>query len=118
MLLVNLADGHTLKADLQTDEGASSWRRLESDLKQQTKIRGVTFNSRSHSVSVTPPRCFRQHRYRAEACKDGAGEPIGERLILQADDIQLTVLRYSSGMVRIDLARVGYARHMGVLGGD
>jgi len=116
--LVNLADGQTLKADLQTDEGANGWRRLESDLRRQSKIRGVTFNSRSHAVSVTPPRCFRQYRYRAEACKGPSGEPVGERLILQADDIQLTVLRYSSGMVRIDLARVGYARHMGILGGD
>jgi len=109
---VNDRRGITTCFDLGDPKELDTWGEVEHDRHAQDKITGVILGGTGTAqVSVPTPRRFRSVSYQAEPLQNGQGCN-GERLIVQADDVRLTVLVYRSGMARVDLVKTGHPRHL------
>ena len=110
---VNDRRGTTLHFDLGDPKELGAWSKVERDRHAQDEITGVILGGPGTTqVSVPTPQRFRSVSYRAEPLQKNGHGCNGERLIVQADDVRLTVLVYRSGMARVDLVRTGQPRHL------
>lgn len=116
MIKVHCRDGKTLSFDLTVDEQRERWTGLTSDrefLKGITGI-GVLHNKNWHTLPS--PKKFHNIQYNAElvrAMKNGVEVDVGERVVCQADDIQITLMVYFGHrpkMARVDVKRIGKQR--------
>ena len=129
MLRVHTKDGQTRSFDLSDPEAAREWLRLTSDDSYQGQVTGLTLAS-SHcargvcsacgSKNVLPltiqystarPQDFRRISLVAEDVPRAPGVNGGERVIVFADDVRLTLMAHSANpAVRIVLSKVGHRK--------
>lgn len=122
MIKVNMSDGKTLSFDLRKKEELDSWKQMCSSPDFQKTIRGVgiVYNTQWYAIPV--PKKFKQIHYDAEVVlnrkeKDPEKQLVGERLICQVDDVQLSLLVYYGNrpkMARLDAIKIGKQRFAGV----
>ena len=116
MIKINKNDGKTLSFELDSPDELKSVTKL---LNENGFVEAVTGISSLHNTfwhALTKPKKFRKVRYFVEHVmqrKGGILKEVGEKIICQADDIQLTILVYYSvrpKMTRIELRKIGRQR--------
>ena len=116
MIKVNCRDGRTLSFELLEEEDAKQWNDL---METREFVQGVTgisilYNTYWHTLPL--PKKFRHINFHAEllkSVKEGAEKVIGERIICQADDVQISLITYYGNrpkMTRIDVRKTGRQR--------
>lgn len=125
LIKVNRNDGKTLSFDLSDEEGA-----LASSLNNNKFMETITGIGCLHNTfwhTLTKPKKFKNVRYSVEKVKQnksGIVKDIGEKIICQADDVQLSVLVYYNirpKMARIEIKKIGkqrFAPHKGLDNGN
>lgn len=122
MIKVNMSDGKTLSFDLRNKEELDKWKQLCSTSEFQKTIRGVgiVYNTQWYAIPV--PKKFKQINYDADIVlnqreKDLEKQVVGERLICQVDDVQITLLVYYGNrpkMSRLDIVKIGKQKFINV----
>lgn len=116
MIKVNKDDGQTLSFDLTEDDGCERIISLLRDKTFSDSMRGIGCLHNTYWHQLTRPKKFRNINYFVEKVKhekNGVVKDVGEKIICQADDIQLTILVYYNvrpKMTRIELRKIGKQR--------
>lgn len=116
MIKINKNDGKTLSFDLTKDNECKEISSLLGDEKFINDMRGIGSLHHTYWHQLIPPKKFRNVHYTVEKVthkKNGITKIVGEKIICQADDIQLTVLVYYNirpKMTRIELKKIGRQR--------
>lgn len=118
MIKVNKDDGSTLSFDLAIDDNVADLSSLLEDKGVADGITGVgcLFNTYWHQL--TKPKKFRNVSYHVEKVqqvKNGVSKDVGEKIVCQADDIQLSILVYYNvrpKMTRIEIKKIGKQRYV------
>jgi len=129
MLKIHISDGQTVRIDLSDESQARELlAKLHSD-RFQDSITGVSLVE-THDVkarcrscgdkassqigvqySVSRPQAFRRVEYEVEHVPEAGKVKGGERIVLYADDVCLSVMAHrSQPSARVTLARVGKRR--------
>jgi hypothetical protein len=98
MIKLNFKDGSTLEFDLKKEDDVKQWLEWSSVKDFQDRITGigVLHNKKFHTLPF--PKGFSRVRFMAELVtkeKKGVERELGERLICQADNIQLSIMVYT-----------------------
>ena len=116
MIKINKSDGGTLSFELN---GLDRLDELKRNLEDRGFVEAITGISSLHNTfwhAIPKPKRFRKVRYFVEHVKRnkrGVPVEVGEKIICQADDVQLSVLVYYSirpKMTRIELRKIGKQR--------
>lgn len=109
MVLANLSDGATCRFDL-TDR--SQVRDLNSILKSgSVKALSLLFNT-VQTVLPTPRHCKSALVFGAQLVSDKKGDPIGEKIFVQADNTRVSLTAtFKSKLVRCDVTRIGRMKY-------
>ncbi len=116
MIKINKNDGKTLSFELDNVEDLESVKELLLDNGFANSITGISSLHNTFWHAITKPKKFNSVRYFIEHVKQmkgGSVKNVGEKIICQADDIQLSILVYYSirpKMTRIELKRIGKQR--------
>ena len=113
---MNCKDGSTLSFELSKDEEYQRWVELTSraDFMQQVTGLSILYNTYWHTLPL--PKRFRNINFHAKVLKSDKGgieRIIGERIVCQADEIQISVITYYGNrpkMTRIDVRKIGKQR--------
>lgn len=114
MLKVNLNDGRTLRYDLTNPAEAASWADLAGNHSFQQKITALSLLLNGVSYSIPRPREFGDLFVFAEAVEEDTDARIkgGERLLLQAGDVQILLMAHNGQRAaRVDVTRTGRQRY-------
>lgn len=129
MLRIHTKDGRTTTLDLSDPDQAREWVRMHSDANVQSQISGLTLAS-THSVrtkceacgardalpfgiqySITRPSDFRRVELVAEDVPVSQGVRGGERAIVFADDVRLSLMAHAANpALRIVLSKTGHRK--------
>ena len=111
MLLVNLRSGDTVTFDFDDPDQRERWDAVRRE--RHLDITGLTLKLNGVQYALPLPR----DRFDRVFCdaglvehRDGSGRIIGDRLVVYADDIAATMLRYRNDrprMVRFSIERRG-----------
>lgn len=116
MIKVNCRDGKTISFDLNEE---SEREELIDKLSERDFLRSITGVSSLHNTFwhvLTRPKKFRKVSYFVELVKhkkNGVEKIVGEKIICQADDVQLSILVYYNvrpKITRIELKKIGKQR--------
>ena len=117
MIKINKVDGKTLSFDLTTDDyGEVS--SLLNDRVFSDLMTGIGCLHNTYWHQLTRPKKFRNVHFSVEKVsheKNGIKKDVGEKIICQADDVQLTILVYYNvrpKMTRIELRKTGKQRYI------
>lgn len=115
MVTLNLEDGSTRKFNLQLPEDLSSLNSLGSDPRFIARVRAIWISTEQQTETMPMPKGFRRFHLWADLVRtDGANPRVkGERLVLQADDIAVSLTAYYGPvprMTRVDVQRTGKLR--------
>jgi hypothetical protein len=129
VLRIHTKDGRTRSLDLSDAEQAREWLRLSGDARFQASVSGVTIASGHRSVaecaecgacsderltiqySVARPQDFRRVEVLVEDVPRAEGVNGGERVIVFADDVRLTLMAHAANpAARVVLSKVGHRR--------
>jgi hypothetical protein len=111
MLQVHLADGRTLKFDLQDEAQAREWLRQSSDFSFQAEVTGLTLRKNGFQYSVPRPQGFGRIWYFAEFLENDPTRRFkgGERVSVQIDDVRLVTMSHNEQRaVRVSLSKTGH----------
>lgn len=108
-LRVNLADGTTLKFDLEDPRDRQAWD--ETKIVRASEIRGLSFIVAGVNYVLPRPTSFQNISFDAEAVyhRDSSGRLIGDRLRLEADGARVECLVYRGKdpkMAKVVLSKV------------
>ena len=115
MIKLNFKDGSTLEFDLKNDDDLKQWLEWSSVKDFQERITGIGVLHEKKFHTLPFPKGFRHVRFMAEVVtkeKKGVERELGERLICQADNIQLSILVYTYKnppppiLSRIDMVKI------------
>ena len=98
MIKLNFKDGSTLEFDLKKEDDLKQWLEWSSVKDFQERITGIGILHGKKFHTLPFPKGFRHVRFMAEIVskeKKGVERELGERLICQADNIQLSILVYT-----------------------
>lgn len=98
MIKLNFKDGSTLEFDLKKEDDYKQWLEWVSEKDFQDKITGIGILHEKKFNTLPFPKGFKRVRFMAELVskeKKGVKRELGERLICQADNIQLSILVYT-----------------------
>lgn len=118
MIKIHFDDGRTVPLDLNDEAEATRWLKAFASSTFQDSIRGATIYGRharvngSFSVqdSVPRPESFQSVWYESEIVEN-RGKQVGERIVVFADDVRLTVTSFlSQAATRIELSKIGRRR--------
>lgn len=116
MIKINKKDGKTISFDLNEENDKEKITELLGNKDFLGTITGLSSLHNTYWHALTKPKKFRSVSYHVESVKYKKGDVekiIGEKIICQADDIQLTILVYYNQrpkMTRIELKRIGKRR--------
>lgn len=129
MLRIHTKDGRTRSLDLSDADEAREWLRLSGDPNFQSSVSGLTVASGHRSVSECPacgecsdgqltiqysvsrPQDFRRIEVSAEDVPRRDGVNGGERIVVFADDVRLTLMAHGANpAARVVLSKVGHRR--------
>ena len=124
MIKVNCKNGKTLSFNLADDKEANEWQKLSGEGEFQSQITGIgiLYNTQWHTLPM--PKRFRRIDVKAELIrvqKEGIMREIGERIVYQADDIQISLIVYYGNrpkMARIDVKKIGKKRFTPMRGNE
>jgi len=114
VLYVSRQDGSVLPVDLRTEDGAQTWRSIAAAPDFPHTVRGLALAEGPHRADLPLPRRFRVEAFDAEVVRNGAGEPVAERVRAWLDDVLVTLsmhLNGRAGRFRVDLDRRGKLRY-------
>lgn len=118
MIKVNCKDGKTISFDLASEEDVKKWESLSSEKEFVNSITGISILYNTYWHTLPLPKKFRNIRFHAKlvkSAKGGVEKIVGERIVCQADDIQISVITYYGNrpkMTRIDIRRIGKIRYI------
>lgn len=110
MLKVHLADGKTVRFDIQSEDDASRWLERARDIAFQEQITGLTIAYRGVSYSLPRPREFRSEDIFmfAELIPADSKVKGGERIAVQAGQIAISLMVHTNQRAcRVDVSREG-----------
>lgn len=110
MLRVHLASGETLRFDLSDEDQAREWRDRAGDRAFQLDVRGLTVQHNGVQYSLTRPEGFGRVFLYAERLAPDEAQKFkgGERLVLQAGDVRLTMMVHEAQRAaRVSLTKTG-----------
>lgn len=116
MIKVNIKDGKTLSFESDSEEDLKTLREKLGNKEFLDSITGVSSLHNTYWHALTKPKRFRNVSYHVEEVKFKKGDiekVVGERIVCQADDIQLVILVYYNNrpkMTRIELKKIGKRR--------
>jgi len=116
LIKLNRKDGKTLSFELDNAEDSANLSELLNDEKGMETITGIGCLHNTFWHALTKPKKFRSVRYSVEqlfGVKNGVKTAHGEKIVCQADDIQLTILVYYNvrpKMARVELRKIGKPR--------
>lgn len=116
MIKINKDDGKTLSFDLTNEDECKEISLLLGENKFLKSMTGIGCLHKTYWHQLTSPKKFRNVRYTVEKVthvKNGVTKNVGEKIICQADDIQLTIMVYYNvrpKMTRIELKKIGRQR--------
>lgn len=116
MIKINKNDGKTVSFDLENDTDYHDVVDLLNDENMVQTITGVSSLHHTFWHALVRPKKFRTVKYTVEKVyntKGGIKKATGEKIICQADDIQLTILVYYNvrpKMTRIEIKKIGKMR--------
>jgi len=121
MIKVNVKNGDTLTFDLTDSVQKGKWDALCTDYSFQQQITGMGIIYNSQLYTLPSPKKFSRRVYFAEIIKHRKNdEYVGERIICQVDDVQISVLVYFGKrprMSRVDVIKIGRLRHSSLVKG-
>lgn len=105
MFKLHTKDGVTATVDLADEAQAREW--LPRLARSEASITGVTLvTAHGYSASIVKPIGFDQWEHRLESVQPSGRNRGGERVVVLAGDIQLTVMAHAdSPAVRIAVSR-------------
>ena len=119
MLKVHISNGQTLSFDLRDDAQRAEWEQSCATDAFQQSITGVAL-LHNKTLHVLPlPKQFKKRHFTAGLLKtEGSdGERVlGEQVTCQADNVRMCITAYytrTPKMVRFDVIRTGWQRHIG-----
>lgn len=121
MIKVNTKDGKTLSYDLSLESDYIEATELVESKDSTDSVTGISILHNTFWHALPKPRKFRKIRYFVKLVKhtkDGVEKVVGEKIICQADDIQLSILVYYNQrpkMARIEIKRIGRQRFVPVV---
>jgi hypothetical protein len=98
MIKLNFKDGSTLEFDLKKEDDLKQWLEWSFQKDFQNKITGIGILHEKKFHILPYPYGFKRVRFMAEIVvreKKGVKRELGEKLICQADNIQLSILVYT-----------------------
>ena len=98
MIKLNFKDGSTLEFDLKKEDDMKQWLEWSSVRDFQERITGIGVLHEKKFHTLPFPKGFKRVRFMAELVlkeKKGVNRELGERLVCQADNIQLSILVYT-----------------------
>lgn len=110
MLRVHLADGRTLRFDLQDEQQAARWAEYAKNATFQQAIRGLTVQHNGVQYSLPRPDGFERVWLSAELLPPDQAQRFkgGERLICQADQSRMTLMAHDAQRAaRVSLSKPG-----------
>lgn len=110
MVILNFKDGSSRKLDLREKADRDELNRIGGTPTAVATVTGVWVNSDKFSVTLPMPQRFRRVSFYGELVIHPKGGERGEKVVLQADDIQQAVTLYygeAPKMTRIDLTKMG-----------
>lgn len=110
MLRVHLADGRTLRFDLQDERQAAAWIKHSQDDSFQETVRGLTVQHNGVQYSLPRPSDFGRIWLFAELLQpdDAVRFKGGERLVCQADETRVVVMVHDAQRAaRVSLSKPG-----------
>lgn len=116
LIKINKDDGKTLSFDLSNTEECEKVSSLLEGNDFLKAMTGIGCLHRTYWHQLTSPKKFHNVRYNVEKViqeKNGVTKEVGEKIICQADDIQLTIMVYYNvrpKMTRIELKKIGKQR--------
>lgn len=118
MIKINKDDGQTLSFDLVSENEYEKVSSLLGDKNFAELMTGIGCLHNTYWHQLTKPKKFRNVHYSVEKVvhkKNGIVKEVGEKIICQADDIQLSILVYYNvrpKMTRIELRKIGKQRYI------
>jgi hypothetical protein len=103
----NRSDGSTETFRLDDPADADRWAAISDTPDGPRDIRAVILNGVGPEVAIKAPARFRHVAYKAEACRATTGDVVADRVTIQADDVELDVVLYRTGVARVALRRTG-----------
>jgi len=116
MIKINKKDGKTSSFDLNVVGQAGELTELMDNKDYIQSITGISSLHNTFWHALTKPKRFRKVNYFIELVKhkkNGVEKVVGEKIICQADDVQLSILVYYNirpKMTRIELKKIGKPR--------
>lgn len=108
MIVLNRRDGRTERFDLGDEDDARRLNGVGNDPKAAAEITGFSLKSEGRSTTLPTPKRFRRVSFWGEVVKDGEGKAVGERLTIQADDVEVAATVWaSSGSAKLEVWRKG-----------
>lgn len=106
MLKVHLNNGETLQYDLSAENDARRWLQHASDPAFQARITGLTVEHNGVSFSLPRPQGFSKLSLFAESLPANGRDKGGERVLVTADDLDLTIKAHrGQAAARVNLRR-------------
>ena len=109
MIILNLKDGSTKCFDLSDVEEIGRFNDWGQNPDVKIKITGFTILTDQHKAALPTPQRFRRVSFFGEVIKKN-GEPKGERLTVQADDVRIVTTAYygeEPKMVKAFIKKIG-----------
>jgi hypothetical protein len=116
VIKLNRKDGQTLSFDLTCEKDNDALNDILGNKESMEAITGIGCLHNTFWHALTKPKKFRNVQFSVEQLlgkKEGETSTKGERIICQADDIQLTILIYHNvrpKMTRIEMKKIGKLR--------
>lgn len=110
MFKLHTSDGRTVAVDMSDSEQAREW--LPKLARDEAHLTGVTMMAEhGYQVNVVRPHGFDHDETRIEHVPSEGRNRGGERVIVFAGDVRLTVMSHAEHpAIRISLARIGKMR--------
>ena len=108
MVVLNFRDGRTEKFNLADTAEARRLNGIGNDPQAASRVSGLWLKIDERSTTLPIPKRFRRVSFFGESLIRGDGEHIGERLVIQADDIEVSATMWTSGsMTKIETTKTG-----------
>lgn len=102
MIVLNRRDGKTERFDLADEAETKRLNVLGADPQAASAITGFALKIEGRSTTLPTPKRFRRVSFFAEVVRDRDGSVVGERLSVQADEIEVSATMW----ILTDSARV------------